>query len=68
ENALQQAHVKASGRSNDPRSRSRQTSGRNSGEFRYKLGIVGARQPGVMATVQGMGGMGKTELALAYGS
>jgi tetratricopeptide (TPR) repeat protein len=31
-----------------------------------KLGIVGARQPGVMATVQGVGGMGKTELALAY--
>ena len=31
-----------------------------------KLGVVGARQPGVMATVQGVGGMGKTELALAY--
>jgi len=31
-----------------------------------KLGIVGARQPGVIATVQGVGGMGKTELALAY--
>ncbi|MFI5461532.1 MAG: NB-ARC domain-containing protein [Isosphaerales bacterium] len=34
--------------------------------IKNKLGIVGARQPGVMATVQGMGGMGKTELALAY--
>jgi tetratricopeptide (TPR) repeat protein len=31
-----------------------------------KLGIVGARSPGVVATVQGVGGMGKTEIALAY--
>ncbi len=31
-----------------------------------KLSIVGVSQPGVMATVQGVGGMGKTELALAY--
>jgi len=34
--------------------------------MKNKLGVVGARPPGVMATVQGVGGMGKTELALAY--